>query len=483
MFLSMTVSSGGCFVFWGGAAYAELVHACAVLPGIPRKTSQPRTHERVWITPCLWSLAVHAALHMAMEDQEWMCWQVDGEDIDFEAQKRELERLEQARRDRLVAEELQHDLSTDREMSSECLTDPTEIPPPSSHSEALEPPGECREEVAEPALRFKVSDATPGPSSTRSFSPLDTAPSSLPTSVQTDGPLSHYTDCRFTDFDQRLAEQLQEEERLEIERRESDVKSQTERDAELARALQGEEERDRGEGEGEEMEGDIVDQSLEGDRSGEVSNIDEQVAHALQQEEEGGGRAEEDVLLAQRLQGEESELLKLAERDEQLAHALQGEQEQVPKADTSQDEELARQIAAQFEATPLSSTTTTTTETSSQGLLAPPPNWWTLCPNCPPDSNRRFHLIEIGRGENEWLSITSPLEDAGFVPQRLLRVQSMKLYRRLQFEKQTMSEEGTPHNEMLLYHTSSASVEAICGEGLDQRLSRKGRFGNGVYFR
>ncbi|CAI8022869.1 hypothetical protein GBAR_LOCUS13385 [Geodia barretti] len=59
----------------------------------------------------------------------------------------------------------------------------------------------------------------------------------------------------------------------------------------------------------------------------------------------------------------------------------------------------------------------------------------------------------------------------------------MKLYRRLQFEKQTMSEEGTPHNEMLLYHTSSASVEAICGEGLDQRLSRKGRFGNGVYFR
>ena len=242
--------------FWGGAAYAELVHACAVLLGIlPPAAASAR--EGVASPHCLWSLCMLLllALHMDMEDQEWMCWQVDGEDIDFEAQKRELERLEQARRDRLVAEELQHDLSTDREMSSECLTDPTEIPPPSSYSEALEPPGECREEVPEPALRFKISDATPGPSSTRSFSPLDTAPSSLPTSVQTDGPLSHYTDCRFTDFDQRLAEQLQEEERLEIERRESDVKSQTERDAELARALQGEEERDRGEGEGEEMEG------------------------------------------------------------------------------------------------------------------------------------------------------------------------------------------------------------------------------------
>ena len=425
---------------------------------------------------------------MDMEDQEWMCWQVDGEDIDFEAQRRELERMEQARRDRLVAEELQHDMSADREMSSECLTDATEIPPPSSHPEALEPPRECWEEMPEPALRFKVSDVTdntPGPSSTRSFSPLDTAPSSLPTSVQTDGPLSHYTDCSFAGFDQQLAEQLQEEERLERERRESDVKSQRERDAELARALQEEEERQRGEGEGEEMEGDIVDQSVEGDRSAELSHIDEQVAHALQQEEEGGGGAVEDVLLAQRLQDEESELLKLAERDEQLAHALHSEQEQLPKEDTSHDEELARQIAAQFEATPTppSSTTTTTTETSSQGQLAPPPNWWTLCPNCPPDSNRRFHLIEIGRGENEWLTITSPLEDAGFVPQRLLRVQNMKLYRRLQFEKQTMSEEGTSHNERLLYHTSSASVEAICGEGLDQRLSRKGRFGNGVYFR
>ena len=407
-----------------------------------------------------------------------MCWQVDGEDIDVEAQMRELERLEQARRDKLMAEELQHDMAMaegQQQESSESVTDPTEVPPPPSHPEALEPPRGCWEEntaTEQEPLRFKVADithSTPGPSS---FSPPDTT-ASLPSSVQTDGPVSHHT---FMDLDLRLAEQLQEEERRERQKRES----QSDRDAELARTLQQEEEKRRG-GE-EEMEG--VVQSLQDD-SAELSNIDEQVAHALQQEEneqEGG----EDVLLAQRLQEEESELLKRAEHDEQLAHALQSE----PQEDTSRDEELARQIAAQFEAEPVNSTVTPsgTSSDQNQGLLARPPNWWTVCPNCPPDSNRRFHLIEIAQGENEWLSITSPLQEAGFVPRRLLRVQNLKLYQRLQFEKQTMTMDRTEEtsysvNEKLLYHTSSASVPAICGEGLDQRLSRKGRFGNGVYFR
>ena len=416
-----------------------------------------------------------------MGDEEWMCWQVDGEDIDLEAQRRELERLEQAQRDRLVAEELQHDLGVDDSQGQSSVTDPTEIPPPSSHPEALEPLRECwghHTTDQEPALTFRIPDINaPGPSSlTRSFSPLDTTPS-LPTSVQTDGPLSHNV---FSDLDKRLAEQLQEEERLEREKR----KSQSDRDAELARALQEEEEQQHGgggEGEGEEMEEGFAAETGNG---AELSNIDEQVAHALQQEERGGVGGEGDVLLAQRLQNEESEQLKLAECDEQLAHALQSEQEP-PQEDTSHDEELARQIAAQFEATTVNTATTSTAEAGSQGLLARPPNWWTVCPNCPADSNWRYHLIEVGQGENEWLTITSPLEDAGFVPQRLRRVQNMKLYRRLQFEKQSMCEEDAAYNvnERMLYHTSSSSVDAICGEGLDQRLSRKGRFGNGVYFR
>ena len=42
---------------------------------------------------------------------------------------------------------------------------------------------------------------------------------------------------------------------------------------------------------------------------------------------------------------------------------------------------------------------------------------------------------------------------------------------------------GHDLNELLLYHTTSASKEVICEEGLDQRLSRQGRFGRGIYFR
>lgn len=48
---------------------------------------------------------------------------------------------------------------------------------------------------------------------------------------------------------------------------------------------------------------------------------------------------------------------------------------------------------------------------------------------------------------------------------------------------------GRDLNEMLLYHTTSASKEVICEEGLDQRLSGMnykndfGNFGKGIYFR
>ena len=66
------------------------------------------------------------------------------------------------------------------------------------------------------------------------------------------------------------------------------------------------------------------------------------------------------------------------------------------------------------------------------------------------------------------------------------RIQNQKLWNRLQLEKNYMKQNrpaGRDLNEMLLYHTTSASKEVICEEGLDQRLSRKGRFGFGIYFR
>ena len=42
---------------------------------------------------------------------------------------------------------------------------------------------------------------------------------------------------------------------------------------------------------------------------------------------------------------------------------------------------------------------------------------------------------------------------------------------------------GFDLNERLLYHTSRASTETICAEGLDQRLGGMGNFGRGIYFR
>ena len=46
-----------------------------------------------------------------------------------------------------------------------------------------------------------------------------------------------------------------------------------------------------------------------------------------------------------------------------------------------------------------------------------------------------------------------------------------------------MLRERSDVNERFLYHTSRSEVSVICEEGLDQRLSGKGNFGNGIYFR
>ena len=292
------------------------------------------------------------------------------------------------------------------------------------------------------------------------------------------------------ELDLKLAEQLQEQERKERETREKLSHLDHHLALELMQAESSEREEGEEGGEGKGENGGVLERIQRRMEMCAQSQRDAELARALQDEEQQG-RGEEreggkmDIDLAQRFQWEENQqVLTQTDHDEQLAHALQSTPSR--EEDTSHDEELAKQIAAQFEATPISPMSASMG--AAQQLLAKPPSWWTRCPNCPPDSNRKYHLIEINSGENEWLSVTSQLSDAGFTPQRLRRVQNMKLYQRLQFEKENMKPEnetsGDYHvNETLLYHTSSADVSTICGEGLDQRLSRKGRFGSGVYFR
>ena len=480
-----------------------------------------------------------------------MCWDVEGEEIDLEAQRRELERLEQARHDRLLAEELQHDMAGgaregERDAPPSCREDEqlattsssvgssppgssssgnnpgvtTEIAPPSANPPA---PRECwggPPSDSHDTLQFRASDIVRPPPSPSSHV-TNHSPSSQ-SSPNSHLPVDTHPVCSRSLLlsDQRLAEQLQEQERAERERFRQLSESQGQRDAELARALQEEE---GGEGVAvddgalalalqqreaellksdeqlahvnpakrirEEEKGAVDDGALAlalQQREAELLKNDEQLAQTLQQEA-AVDDSEADVHLAQSLHKEEEEFQRRLEQDEQLAQALQSSES---AQDTSRDEELAKQIAAQFEATPLNSAeaAAASSTTQSRDLLSRPPNWWTVCPNCPPEANRRFHLVEINPGENEWVSITSPLEGAGFRPTRLQRVQNLKLYQRLQFEKETMKmdrgeDDDFTVNERVLYHTSSASVKVICGEGLDQRLSRKGRFGNGVYFR
>ena len=450
---------------------------------------------------------------------------------------------EQVRIDGLVAEELQadvaavlvpregerdcsthQDMDTDKQLSPMTNTldssyPPHDLPGPSQRRERMSieawtsPPTQRRQSWDETMARSHSSSGSGScygtPSELRSRSPISPlttvtssthvppvsslhcsppthrySPSSPPHTFPT---LSHHSPPS-TDSDQKLAEQLQEMEKREREKERERCEKLVNLDHHLAMELMREETCD------EEREGD------EGGREGEQvlekmkkridmlsqSKTDAEIAMALQEAEKQGGELEGgrvDADLAQRLQSEADKRLEQTRIDEQLALALNsgpsGE-------DTSHDEELARQIAAQFEATPLD--TTTTSASTSQPLLARPPAWWTTCPNCSSDSNCRYHLIEISPGENEWIGITQTLKNAGFTAKRLQRIQNIKLYQRLQFEKESMKteraeEEDYQLNERLLYHTSSAGVPVICGEGLDQRLSHKGRFGSGVYFR
>lgn len=265
--------------------------------------------------------------------------------------------------------------------------------------------------------------------------------------------------------DEELARHLQEEEE---KGRKEQLERQAKHDRELAMALM----RERAD----EDDTQVVERMLMAEQRVVQSDRDAQVAQALLGTEEAEDMEDDDSRLAARLQEEERQRLARDELDTQLARALQEEMvQQEARPSTDQDEEMARRLSEQFNPRPPASQ-----------LLADPPAWWTQCPNCAMGASRQYHLIEVERDRDEWLGVTSPLTEAGFTVLRLLRIQNIQLYQRLQFEKHSMQNgkpEGYRVNERMLFHTSSADVPVICKEGLDQRLARSGRFGTGVYFR
>ena len=121
--------------------------------------------------------------------------------------------------------------------------------------------------------------------------------------------------------------------------------------------------------------------------------------------------------------------------------------------------------------------------TNTGAQLHRTPTCWTNCPNCPPSNKGKYHLIDVAYNCPEWSVVSTPLTQAGFVVNRVQRIQNESLWQRLCYEKQLMLRDRSDVNEQLLYHTSKSSIPIICEEGLDLRLSRNGCFGSGIYFR
>ena len=111
------------------------------------------------------------------------------------------------------------------------------------------------------------------------------------------------------------------------------------------------------------------------------------------------------------------------------------------------------------------------------------PKCWTACPTCKPTDSRRYHLIEVSRSSSEWKFVSDPLTQANFIVGKVQRIQNESLWERLSSEKSLMLRQRDDVNMQLLYHTSRAQPAVICEEGLDNRLSRDGNFGKGIYFR
>lgn len=113
------------------------------------------------------------------------------------------------------------------------------------------------------------------------------------------------------------------------------------------------------------------------------------------------------------------------------------------------------------------------------------PVYWTKCSK----HKRReepYSLADVDSNSQEWSNVCAPIICANFLVTRLQRIQNPSLWERLQCERRLMARNHPKYfdlNERLLYHTSRADTRVICEEGLDQRLSRSGNFGRGIYFR
>lgn len=95
--------------------------------------------------------------------------------------------------------------------------------------------------------------------------------------------------------------------------------------------------------------------------------------------------------------------------------------------------------------------------------------------------------MDVDASDPEYTKIKQDLDSAGLTMCRLVKLSNPVLEEKFDGEsahlmkiKQHM--EGFALNIQSLYHGTTAPFDQICDEGLDERLSRPGRFGRGIYF-
>ncbi|XP_069132372.1 uncharacterized protein [Argopecten irradians] len=94
-------------------------------------------------------------------------------------------------------------------------------------------------------------------------------------------------------------------------------------------------------------------------------------------------------------------------------------------------------------------------------------------------------LVNLLPGQMEYDKIEDEFKETGIKITKIERIQNMYLLDRFKSEMEDTARRRHPGfdlNIRYLYHGTKADKTRICEEGLDQRLSRMGYFGKGIYF-
>lgn len=108
-----------------------------------------------------------------------------------------------------------------------------------------------------------------------------------------------------------------------------------------------------------------------------------------------------------------------------------------------------------------------------------PVNWTSNC------KQSIYDIVTLNRGEKEYDYICDEMKSVGIQITKIERLENIHLLDRFKSETEHIKKHrqlGFNMNIKYLYHGTKVDKSRICEEGLDQRLSRMGFFGKGIYF-